>query len=87
MANIRIQKEFSYFMTKVIDDLCTARINTLYCTIYFSISRDSLISTYLTQNVENQNKKLANAEDKTWKREPQFTVIERLQTGQKKKKL
>lgn len=75
MANKRTQKEFSYFMTKVIDDLCTANINTLYCIIYFSVSRDSLISTYLSQNVENQNKKFTNAVDKTVKREPQFTVI------------
>lgn len=48
-------------MIKVIDDPCTAKVDTLYivyyCIIYFSVGRDSLISTYPSKNGENQNKK------------------------------
>lgn len=33
--------------------------------------------------VKNKRKNHTSARDKTWKREAQFTVIERLQTGQK----
>lgn len=61
-------------MIKVIDDPCTAKVDTLYivyyCIIYFSVGRDSLISTYPSKNGENQNKKTQMLEKKRGKENP-----------------
>lgn len=67
-------------MIKVIDDPCTAKVDTLYivyyCIIYFSVGRDSLISTYPSKNGENQNKKKkTNAGEKTWERTPKLLLL------------
>lgn len=44
--------------------------------MYFSVGRDSLISTYPSKNGENQNLKKAQIlEKKTWERKPNLLLL------------